>query len=88
LAACSKLKNLIETKRLTISSSNLISELKTFISVANTYKARVGEHDDLVMSMLIAVRMMLVIQTFDQDLDTKMRDGTDEVIMPMPFIMF
>jgi hypothetical protein len=88
LAACSKLKNLIETKRLSISSSNLISELKTFISVANTYKARVGEHDDLVMSMLLAVRMMLIIQTFDQDLDTKMRDGTDEVIMPMPFIMF
>jgi len=88
LAACSKLKNLIETKRLSISSSNLISELKTFISVANTYKARVGERDDLVMSMLLAVRMMLIIQTFDQDLDAKMRDGTDEVIMPMPFIMF
>jgi hypothetical protein len=88
LAACSKLKSLIETKRMTIASKALLSELKTFVASGNSYAAKVGETDDLVMSTLLAIRMMQMLQNFDADLDAEIRDGADNFIEPMPFIVF
>ena len=87
LAACSKLKSLVETKRMHIASRALISELKSFIASGNSYAAKIGEHDDLVMSTLLALRMMQMLQSYDSDLDTAMRDTADNFIEPMPFIM-
>jgi hypothetical protein len=88
LAACSKLKSLIETKRMTIASKALLSELKTFVASGNSYAAKVGETDDLVMSTLLAIRMMQLLQNFDANLDAEIRDGADNFIEPMPFIVF
>ena len=88
LAACSKLKSLVETKRMTIASKALISELKTFVASGNSYAAKVGETDDLVMSTLLAIRMMQLLQNFDANLDAEIRDGADNFIEPMPFIIF
>lgn len=88
LAACSKLKSLIETKRMTIASKALLSELKTFVASGNSYAAKIGETDDLVMSTLLAIRMMQLLQNFDADLDAEIRDGADNFIEPMPFIVF
>jgi len=87
LSACAKLKNLLETRRMTIYSKNLISELKTFVANAHSYAAKPGETDDLVMSLLLIIRMAQLLQTYDANLDTAMRDGVDEIIDPMPFIM-
>ena len=39
------------------------------------------------MSMLLAVRMAVLLREFDPNLDEKLKDGTDEILMPMPFIM-
>ena len=83
-----KLKNLIETKRLTIHSKNLISELKTFVRNGTSFAAKPGETDDLVMSLVLIVRMALLLQNYDASLDNAMRDSLDNFIEPMPFIMF
>lgn len=87
LAACSKLKQLIETKKLIITSKSLVSELKTFVSSGLSYAAKIGETDDLVMSMILAIRMATFLREFDAALDAKLKDDRDEFIMPMPFIM-
>jgi hypothetical protein len=86
ISACSKLKNLIETKRMTIASKNLISELKTFVASGSSFAAKPGETDDLVMSLVLIVRMAMLLQTYDATLDNAMRDTLDDFIEPMPFI--
>ena len=86
LAACNKLKILIETGRMKIRSSGLVSELKTFVAHGVGYAAKPGETDDLVMSTILAVRMMQLLQTFHTEMDTQMRDHGDQIDPPMPFI--
>ena len=86
LSACAKLKSLIETKRLVVASKALISELKTFVAAGNSFEAKIGEHDDLVMSTLLALRMIQMLQQFDAGLDAELKDHGD-FIEPMPFIM-
>jgi len=87
LSACSKFKSLIETKRLVVASKPLISELKNFVASGNSFAAKIGEHDDLVMSALLAIRMIMLLQQFDSNLDAELKDGIDTFIEPMPFIM-
>jgi hypothetical protein len=85
LSSCAKLKNLVESSRMTLSSRPLISELKTFVSSGVSYAAKPGETDDLVMSTVLAVRMLQTLQSFYADLDKQIRDH-GETIEPMPFI--
>jgi hypothetical protein len=87
LAVCAKFKSLVETKRLHIASKNLLSELKTFVAMGNSYEAKTGETDDLVMATMLVVRMVQMLQSFDPELDQKLRDSLDDFIEPMPFIM-
>lgn len=87
LAACAKLKHMIESKRMRINSRMLISELKTFVASGAGYAAKMGETDDLVMSTLLVVRMLQVLQSYHSDLDTQMRDHQDTIIEPLPFVM-
>jgi len=39
------------------------------------------------MAMLLAIRMIQALQNYDSNLDARLRDTLDDVIMPMPFIM-
>jgi hypothetical protein len=87
IAVCAKLKNLIENKKMTINSKNLISELKTFVAHGTGFEAKIGETDDLVSATLLSLRMIQALQSYDSDLDEKMRDSVDDYIAPMPFIM-
>jgi hypothetical protein len=86
LTACAKFKILVETGRMTISSRALISELKTFVSHGLSYAAKPGETDDLIMATLLAVRMMLLLQSYHTEIDSQLKDHGDVVIEPMPFI--
>ena len=86
LAACAKFKSLVETRRLTISSKLLISELKTFVASGQSYSAKIGEHDDLVMATLLVIRMIQLLQSFDAGFDAELRDNIDSFQEPMPFI--
>ena len=87
ITACAKLKNLIETRRMTVNSRNLISELKTFVAHGSSYAAKPGETDDLVMSVVLVIRMAQLLQSYDARLDNVMKDTLDDIIEPMPFIM-
>lgn len=86
ISACAKLKQLIETKKLKINSKALISELKMFIAQGTTFKAKDGQHDDLVMSMLLNIRMIMGLQEWDPAIYEKLRDqeGLEEYDLPMP----
>ena len=86
IANCSKLKSWIETGKLKIASKMLISELKSFVAAGTSFKAKIGETDDLVMAMLLVVRMMQLIQSFDPNVDETLRTA-EEFIEPLPFIM-
>jgi hypothetical protein len=86
LSACNKLKILVETGRMKLRSKNLIGELKNFVASGTGYAAKIGETDDLVMSTLLAVRMFMLLQSFDTGIDNHMRDHGDLIDPPMPFI--
>jgi hypothetical protein len=86
IAACAKLKQLIETKAINIKSKALISQLKAFIARGTSFEAKQGESDDLVMSMLVAVRMLGVLSDWDPAVYDLLRRG-EETIMPMPIFM-
>jgi hypothetical protein len=49
---CAILKRLIEEDKILLNDERIISELFTFVSKANTYKAEEGHNDDLVMSLV------------------------------------
>jgi len=50
---CSNLKDLIEEKRLEIVDLNTISECSTFEARGNSFEASDGNHDDLVMNLVM-----------------------------------
>ena len=64
----------------------MVSELKTFVAQGITYKAKVGQHDDLVASLLLNIRMIMILQEWDPSIYDKMRDhtGMEEYDMPLP----
>jgi hypothetical protein len=72
---------------MTVNSKPLISELKSFVASGNSFAAKPGETDDLVMSLVLIVRMAMLLQSFDSDLDNAMKDGVDDFVEPMPFIL-
>ena len=86
ITACNKFKILIESGRMKINSRPLVSELKTFVAHGTSYAAKPGETDDLVMAALLAVRMLLMLQTYHSELDSHLKDHGDQIVEPMPFI--
>jgi hypothetical protein len=72
----------------------LISELKNFVARGNSYSAKPGQTDDLVMSLLIAVRMISYISTFEDAVFSAVNNSLstdeffqeDEYDSPMPVL--
>lgn len=87
ISACSQLKNLLETNKMKIYSKPMISELKTFIATGLGFKAKSGEHDDLVSSTLLIVRMADVLADWDPQVYEKMTERITEETMPMPIFV-
>jgi hypothetical protein len=65
ISACSRLKYFVEENKMTVYSRSLISELKTFIASGPTFKAKDGQHDDLVSALLLIIRMTVVLAEWD-----------------------
>lgn len=84
LAACAKFKHLVESGKMVVNSKALITELKSFIASGGSYAAKIGDTDDLVMSALLAVRVIQQLGEFHVELDSQLREY-DEMIAPMPF---
>jgi hypothetical protein len=87
ITSCSILKNMLENYRMKISSKPLISELKTFIAHGVGFGAKTGEHDDLVSSTLLIVRMAGVLSDWDPQIYDKMTEKLSEDQMPMPIFV-
>jgi len=80
ITACNKFKILVESGRMKIRSRPLVSELKNFVASGTSYAAKPGETDDLVMASLLAVRMLMMLQTYHAELDTHLKDHGDKKI--------
>ena len=87
ISACSQLKNLIETNKMSIKSKPLISELKSFVASGLGFRAKTGEHDDLVSSCLLVVRMAGVLADWDPKIYDKMTEKISEEQMPLPIFV-
>lgn len=85
ISICAKLKQLIEHKTLKIYSKPLISQLKGYVAKGLSFEAKVGENDDLVASLLLNLRMIMMLQDWDPSVYEKMHEHVSEdFILPMP----
>jgi len=50
---CSNLKDLIESKKMSVTDADTIQELSTFEAVGSSYEAADGNHDDTVMNLVL-----------------------------------
>jgi len=91
LSACAKLKSLMESGRMKVHSRNLIRQFKNFVGNGASYSAKSGEHDDLVMSALLTVRMLeTVINWMGIEESEELKEGIDpddSFDDPMPVII-
>ena len=79
ISSCARLKYLIEEEKMIINSRSLISELKSFIAFGVSFKAKQGQHDDLVSAVLLVVRMSVVLAEWDPNVfETLSIDGVNE----------
>ena len=87
ITSCSQLKHMLETNKMQLFSKPLISELKTFVSTGLGFKAKSGEHDDLVSATLLVLRMANVLADWDPKIYEKMSEKITEEQMPMPIFI-
>ena len=67
LEACLNMKRFIENDKLKIRSMPLIKELKNFVARGSSFAAQPGEHDDLIMAMVMVIRMISYIASFEDE---------------------
>ncbi|AXH72830.1 MAG: large terminase protein [Caudoviricetes sp.] len=87
MTACSVFKRLVEKNKLKIYSAPLIAELKNFVASGAGYKAKIGEHDDLVMTTLGIIRIYNMISKWEDNVareDDIVDDITEIEITPLP----
>jgi hypothetical protein len=87
IAACARLKSLIESGRMTVRSRGLISELKNYVAAGLTFNAKPGAHDDLVSATLLCIRILDIIQNWDPEMTERLKETLEsgEVdVEPMP----
>jgi Terminase large subunit, T4likevirus-type, N-terminal/Terminase RNaseH-like domain len=88
ISACAKVKYLIEEDKMQLNSRPLISELKTYIAAGTSFKAKVGEHDDLVAALLLIIRMANLLAEWDPRVFEHLKvtsDWSDEELdLPLP----
>ena len=87
MTAAVKLKSLIESRKMKIYSKPLISELKTFVATGIGFKAKVGEHDDLVSACLLICRMASVLADWDPEIFDSVSDRLEDENLPMPILI-
>ena len=59
--------------------------MKNFIAKGSSFSAKEGETDDLVMSTILALRIIEVVMAWDMPTyEYLINSGTEEAIKPMP----
>jgi hypothetical protein len=89
ITSCSKLKIMIESNKLELASGPLISELKNFVATGSTYKAKLGESDDLISAMLLCLRIITVLRDWDPRIYNtfKSMEEEEDYQAPMPIFV-
>lgn len=90
IAACTKLKSLIESNRIEIQSKPMIVELKNYVRRSNSFEAKQGSTDDLVSAAVLAIRLAEIIKEWDPKITERLREVLDtesDEASPLPFIM-
>lgn len=72
MKACVSFKEMIENKKLIIRSSILIKEMKNYIRKRQSYEAQTGSTDDSISAVLIVIRILENIASYDQDAFNKL----------------
>jgi hypothetical protein len=62
---CVTLKELLEKGKMTIKSHNLLAELKSYVRSKGAYAAQLGATDDSISSVLVVIRIMEEIASYD-----------------------
>jgi hypothetical protein len=86
------MKSQIEAEKMKVVSRPLVRQLKFFVSKGDSFAAKPGEHDDCVMATMLCVRMMQMVQNWDDRVGDLLRDdfGDDydhDEPMPMSVII-
>ena len=90
---CSGIKDILENKKLKIVDENTIVELSTFVAKGQSYEANIGNHDDLVMNLVmfsyfISTEFFADMTNIDLKqilFDSKMKQIEDDIV-PFGFI--
>ena len=85
---CSGIKDLLENKKLDICDENTIMEISTFIAKGQSYEAAEGNHDDLMMNLVMfgyfaSSRYFSDMTNIDLKqmlFDTKMKEIEDDMV--------
>lgn len=89
ISACSKLKFFVEANKMKINSRILISELKSFVAAGKSFKGKSGQHDDLVMATLLAIRISVILAEWDPNIFDAITARDNQEIdweLPMPIV--
>jgi len=78
IAACMKLKTLLEANKMIIHSKMLISELKGFAKIQSSFSAKPGYTDDLIMALLVIMRIIIIGQRYDDETYETLKENLDE----------
>ena len=71
-------KNLVERNLFVPRSKHLASQLKTFVKAGNSYAAKEGSKDDIVMSCVLMAMLIDEIRLHEPDLDDLIRPDADD----------
>lgn len=75
---CIEFKNLIERNLFIPRSKHLASQLKNFVKNGNSYAAKEGSKDDIVMSCVLMAMLVDEVRFHEPDLDDLIRPDMDE----------
>lgn len=67
MRACLTIKEMIEKDTFTINSIMLLKEFKTFARKGGSYSAQIGSTDDCISGILIIMRLLEEISSFEQE---------------------
>lgn len=75
MSACIAIKEMVERYTIIIKSRILIEEMKQYVRKNTSYAAKAGGTDDLISAVLIVMRVLGSMSTYDQDAYDKLHLG-------------
>ncbi len=66
LRTCMVMKQMVESGKIEIKSEMLLKEIKSYVSTRGSYAAQLGATDDLISALLIVLRLLAEMATYEQ----------------------